>query len=159
MGQLGVIDQVTAKSGLRTSLFQHYICCRLHYVGQYRYNISSTAMFYNVGRMCSLHKENYIFLEGMTPLNHGGWLKWWDYLLVSCSAYIRDRSPTLVKGGTDTKKRPLKFLTFVMVALKKITTNFPVKIEFTCFSMGLTHNFHSIKGGPWNFLRFEKFSR
>ena len=31
-------------------------------------------------------------------------------------------------------------------ALNKITTNFPVKIEFTCFSMGLTRNFHGKKG-------------
>ena len=30
----------------------------------------------------------------------------------------------------------------------KITTDFPLKIEFTCFSMGLTHNFHGKKGGP-----------
>ena len=32
--------------------------------------------------------------------------------------------------------------------LEKITTDFPLKIEFTCFSMGLTHNFHGEKGGP-----------
>ena len=32
--------------------------------------------------------------------------------------------------------------------LEKITTNFPVKIQFTCFSLGLTHNFHGKKGGP-----------
>ena len=44
------------------------------------------------------------------------------------------------KGG------PLKFLTLVRGALKKITTDFPLKIEFTCFSMGLTRNFHGKKG-------------
>ena len=44
------------------------------------------------------------------------------------------------KGG------PLKFLT---------TTKFPVKIEFTCFSMGLTRNFHGKKGGPEIFLQSE----
>ena len=43
---------------------------------------------------------------------------------------------------------PLRFLTLVRGALKKITSNFPVKIEFTCFCMGLTHNFHGKKGGP-----------
>ena len=53
----------------------------------------------------------------------------------------------------DAKRRPLKFLTLVKGTLKKITTNFPVKIEFTCFSMGLTCNFHGIKEGPWNFWR------
>ena len=34
--------------------------------------------------------------------------------------------------------------------LKKIATNFPVKIEFTCFSVVLTRNFHG-KKGPWFF--------
>ena len=53
------------------------------------------------------------------------------------------------KGG------PLKFLTLVRGALKKITTDFPLKIEFTCFSMGLTRNFHGKKGGPEIFLRSE----
>ena len=47
-------------------------------------------------------------------------------------------------GGPDAKRGPLKFLTLVRAALKKITTNFPVKIEFTCFSMGLSGNFHGI---------------
>ena len=37
-------------------------------------------------------------------------------------------------------------------ALKKITANFLVKIEFTCFSMGFTCNFHGTKRGSWNFL-------
>ena len=46
------------------------------------------------------------------------------------------------KGGS------LKFLTLVRGALKKITTDFPIKIELTCFSMGLTRNFHGKKGGP-----------
>ena len=61
------------------------------------------------------------------------------------------------KGGS------LKFLTLVRGALKTITTDFPLKIEFTCFSMGLTHNFHGKKGGPEFFLQSEggpeKFSR
>ena len=30
---------------------------------------------------------------------------------------------------------------------KKITTDFQLKIEFTCFSMGLTRNFHGKNGG------------
>ena len=47
---------------------------------------------------------------------------------------------------------PLKLLTLVRGALKKITTDFPLKIEFTCFSMGLTRNFHGKKGGPLNFF-------
>ena len=47
------------------------------------------------------------------------------------------------KGG------PLNFLlTLVRGALKKITTDFPLRIEFTCFSMGLALNFHGKKGGP-----------
>ena len=54
------------------------------------------------------------------------------------------------KGG------PLKFLTLVRGGLKKITTDFPLKIEFTCFSMGLTCNFHVKKGGPEFFLRSER---
>ena len=61
------------------------------------------------------------------------------------------------KGG------PLTFLTLVRGALKKITTDFPLKIEFTCFSMGLTRNFHGKKGGPEILLQSEggpeKFSR
>ena len=51
------------------------------------------------------------------------------------------------KGG------PLKFLTLVTGALKKITTDFPLKIEFTCFSLGLTGNFQANEGGPEFFLR------
>ena len=39
--------------------------------------------------------------------------------------------------------------------LKKITTDFPLKIEFTCFSMGLTPNFHGKKGGLKFFLQSE----
>ena len=40
-----------------------------------------------------------------------------------------------------------------MGGLKEITTDFPLKIEFTCFSMGLTRNFHGKKrGGGWNFF-------
>ena len=53
------------------------------------------------------------------------------------------------KGG------PLKFLTLVRGWPKKITTDFPLKIEFTCFSMGLTRDFHGKKGGPEIFLRSE----
>ena len=45
------------------------------------------------------------------------------------------------------KERPLTFLTLVRGAMKKNTTNFPVKIEFTRFSMGLTGNFYDKKGG------------
>ena len=72
----------------------------------------------------------------------------------------RDRSQTLVRGP-DAKRGPLKFMTLVRGTLKKIT-NFLVKIEFTCFSMGLTHNFHE-KKGALNFLSLKwgakKFSR
>ena len=52
------------------------------------------------------------------------------------------------KGG------PLKCLTLVRGALEKITTDFPLKIEFTCFSMGLTRNFGK-KGVPEILLRSE----
>ena len=81
---------------------------------------------------------------------------------------FRDRSQTLVRGP-DAKRGPLKFLTLVRGALKKITTDFPLKIKFTCFSMGLTRNFHGKKRGPDFFFFFfffcglnggpEKFSR
>ena len=45
------------------------------------------------------------------------------------------------KGG------PINFLTLAKGTLKTITTNFSVKIvmEFTYFSMRLTHNFHGKK--------------
>ena len=46
------------------------------------------------------------------------------------------------KGG------PLNFLTLVRRGLEKNTSIFSVKIEFTCFSLGLTHNFHGKKGSP-----------
>ena len=55
-------------------------------------------------------------------------------------------------GGPDAKRGPLKFLTLVRGPEKKITTDFPLKIEFTCFSMGLTRNFHGKKGGPESFF-------
>ena len=60
---------------------------------------------------------------------------------------IRDRSQTLVRGAWC-KKGGLKFLTLVRGVLKKITTDFPLKIEFTCFSKGSTRNIHGKKGGP-----------
>ena len=44
------------------------------------------------------------------------------------------------KGG------PLKFLTLVRGWPKQITTDFPLKIEFTCFSMGLTSDFMAKRG-------------
>ena len=59
------------------------------------------------------------------------------------------------EGGLMQKGGPLKFLTLVRGALKKINTDFPLQIEFTCFSMGLTRNFHGKKGGGWIFLRSE----
>ena len=59
------------------------------------------------------------------------------------------------KGGLMQKGGPWKFLTLVRGALKKINTDFPLKIEFTCFSMGLTRNFHGKMGGPEIFLRSE----
>ena len=53
------------------------------------------------------------------------------------------------KNGWFWKKRALKIFDLCKVeALKKIASNFPVKVEFTRFSMGLTRNFHGIKGGP-----------
>ena len=71
-----------------------------------------------------------------------------------CGCSFRDRSQTLVRGGLMQKGGPLKFLTLVRGggALKKNYTDFPLKIEFTCFSMGLTCNFRGKKGGPWNFF-------
>ena len=65
---------------------------------------------------------------------------------------IRDRSQTLVRGTWCKKGGPWKFLTLVRRALKKNTTDFPLKIEFTCFSMGLTRNFHGKKGGALKFF-------
>ena len=59
------------------------------------------------------------------------------------------------KGGLMQKGGPLKFLTLVRGALKKITTDFPLKIEFTSFSMGLARNFHGKKRGALTFLRSE----
>ena len=73
--------------------------------------------------------------------------------------WVRYHSQTLVVGGGGLMQKggPLKFLTLVRGALKKIT-NLPVKIEFTCLSTGLTHNFHGKKGGAWNFWRSEEGS-
>ena len=48
--------------------------------------------------------------------------------------FIRDRSQTLVRWGSDAKRGALKMFDPCKEALKNITTNFPVKIEFTCFS-------------------------
>ena len=51
--------------------------------------------------------------------------------------FFRDRSQTLVRGA-DAKTGALKLFDPCKGALKKIATDFPLKIEFTCFSMGLT---------------------
>ena len=51
--------------------------------------------------------------------------------------------------GPDAKRGALKIFDPCKgagEALKKITTNFPVKIKFTCFSTGLTRNSHGKKG-------------
>ena len=68
------------------------------------------------------------------------------------SHLCRDRSHTLARWLMQ-KGGPLQCLTLVRGALKNITKNFRVKIEFTCFSMGLTSNFHGIKGAL-NFFFF-----
>ena len=47
---------------------------------------------------------------------------------------FRDRSQKLVRKGLGAKSGALKFLTLVRGALK--ITKFPVKIEFSCISMG-----------------------
>ena len=80
------------------------------------------------------------------------------YLLIHV---IRDRSQTLVRGAWC-KKGALKIFDPWLVrggAWKKITTDFPLKIEFTCFSMGLTRNFHGKKGALKFFLRSESGPR
>ena len=60
------------------------------------------------------------------------------------------------KGGPDAKRGALKiFDSCKGRGLNKITTDFPSKIEFTCFSMGLTCNFHGKKGGPEIFFQSE----
>ena len=51
------------------------------------------------------------------------------------------------EGGLMQKGGLLKYLTLVRGALKKISTDFPLKIEFTCFSMGLPRSFYGKKGG------------
>ena len=63
------------------------------------------------------------------------------------SCCFRDRSQTLVRGA-DAKRGALKMFDPCKGALKKITTDFPLTIDFTCFSMGLTSNFHGKKRGP-----------
>ena len=69
---------------------------------------------------------------------------------------VMDRSQTLVRGP-GAKKGRLKFKIFdpCKGGPEKNRTNFPVKIEFTCVSLGLTHNFHG-KKGPEIFLRSER---
>ena len=59
---------------------------------------------------------------------------------------VRDRSQTLVRGGLR-RKGALKLFEPCKGGPEKIAKDFPLKIEFTCFSMGLTHNFHGKKGG------------
>ena len=49
------------------------------------------------------------------------------------------------------KGQPLKFVTRVRGTLIKITTNFPVKIEFKYFSMGMTCMAKMGRGGGKNF--------
>ena len=60
---------------------------------------------------------------------------------------LRSVHKHLLGGPACCKKRGvLKILGPCRGALKKGTTNFPVKFEFTCFSMGLTCNFHGKQG-------------
>ena len=68
---------------------------------------------------------------------------------------IRDRSQTLVRG-TWCKKGALKiFDPCKGGGLKKITTDFPLKIKFTCFSRGWPVIFMAKRDGPEIFLRSE----
>ena len=56
--------------------------------------------------------------------------------------------------GAWCKKGALKIVYPLKGALENITTNFSAKIDFTWYSVGLTHVFHG-KRGVWNFWRFE----
>ena len=64
------------------------------------------------------------------------------------SGLLRDRSQTLLRRGLMQKGGSLKIFDPCKGGPKKITTDFPLKIELTCFSMGLTRNFHGKKGFP-----------
>ena len=64
---------------------------------------------------------------------------------------VTDRTQTLV-GGLMQKGALKKVSTLVRGDLEKIT-NFPATIEFTWFSLGLTHECNAKKGGAWHFLR------
>ena len=66
---------------------------------------------------------------------------------------LRDRSQTLVKRCWC-KEGALRIFDPCKGALKKITTIFPVKIDVSCFSMGLTRNFYGKKGAAIFFLSF-----
>ena len=69
---------------------------------------------------------------------------------ISCMFWpVRDHSQTLVRrGGPDAKRGALKIFDPCKGGPEKNYHRFSIKIEFTCFSMGLTHNFHGKKGGP-----------
>ena len=86
-----------------------------------------------------------VFDSGSTSSNSLGWgiglitalaitqTQFYEFLV------MRDCS----QKGADAKTGALKICDPCKGgALKKNTTNFPVKNEFTCFSMGLTRNFH-----------------
>ena len=62
-------------------------------------------------------------------------------LTAASKSYVgRNRSQTLVGGGgTDAKRGGLKCLTLIRGGLEKITTNFPMTVEFTCHAFLLTH--------------------
>ena len=62
------------------------------------------------------------------------------------STFGRGPFTNTCKGGLTQRGWTLKIFDPCKGALKKITTNFPVKIQFTCFSMGLTRNFHGKRG-------------
>ena len=85
-----------------------------------------------------------------------GWFKLESPDLVH-NTILRDRSQTLVRERAWCKKGALKiFDPCKGGSWKKITTDFLLKVEFTCFSIGLTRNFHGKKGGgALIFLRSE----
>ena len=56
--------------------------------------------------------------------------------------HLRDCSQSLGGGGADTQMG-LKIFDLLGRAFKRNATDFPFQIEFSCLSMGVTHNFHS----------------
>ena len=92
--------------------------------------------------MCMTSDSSCLIPSWMTSVNK---------TRITCSFFLGIVHKHLLEGGLEQKGGPLKYLTIIRGALKKIQISW-WKLSLHAFYKFSMHNFHG-KKGPWNFLR------